>query len=214
MSYENVFKSWHPILSDYVNSVGFSMLGDRIAEERKIYKILPESKDVFRAFQECDYNKLKVIVLGQDPYPTLNTADGLCFSTRLASTPPSLIKIREALEHSNIQTFLKNDLTRWAEQGVLLLNTSLTCRLGIADSHKTIGWEHFIDYVLANVPKDTIVICFGARALDFARRSDLSYHHCNHPAYFAYKGKPMITDVFIKCNEDLARLQKQVIDWR
>ncbi|MGL5617529.1 MAG: uracil-DNA glycosylase [Metamycoplasmataceae bacterium] len=107
--------------------------------------IYPKQNDIYKCFKETKFHEMKVVIFGQDPYHTENIADGLAFSTRMSKTPPSLLNIFKEIknEYSNI-SFKSNDLTLWAKQGVLLLNTSLTVEQGIPNSHSKIGWDIFI----------------------------------------------------------------------
>jgi uracil-DNA glycosylase len=125
-----------------------------LAEERKTKNIYPESKNVFRAFDLCPFEETKVVILGQDPYHTPGTADGLAFSTQQAETPKSLaIIFKEIYKDLNIQYirnvtyeeyFPTNNLEKWAKGGFLLLNTALTVEEGKPGSHKDIGWDTVI----------------------------------------------------------------------
>ncbi|MCH2231091.1 MAG: uracil-DNA glycosylase [Crocinitomicaceae bacterium] len=131
--------------------------------------IFPIVDLVFRAFNACPLEKVKVVILGQDPYPTKGHANGLCFSvnSNVSPLPKSLKNVFKELEDDLAQgNRLDGDLNDWAEQGVLLLNTILTVREGDADSHAKRGWEEFTDAVIEVLSKkrDIVYILWGAKA--------------------------------------------------
>lgn len=143
---------WATVFEKEINRKYFKFIKDTLKIERQNYVILPESDKVFRAYKECPLYKTKVVILGQDPYPNRNDACGLAFSVErnaedIASVPPSLANILEEVEREYPEVIPQDknpNLSRWAEQGVLLLNTSLTVREGHIASHSRIGWEKLI----------------------------------------------------------------------
>ncbi|MGL5732681.1 MAG: uracil-DNA glycosylase [Metamycoplasmataceae bacterium] len=122
--------------------------------------IYPKKENIYRCFKETKFNDMKVVIFGQDPYHTKDVADGLAFSTMMSKTPPSLSNIFKEIknEYSNV-SLRGNDLTSWANNGVLLLNTSLTVEEGKANSHSGIGWDIFIkNFILyLNENKDFLI---------------------------------------------------------
>ncbi len=173
-------KSWKNALNAEFEKDYFRKLVSFVKEEYAKYpgQIFPKGKELFRAFEACPLDKLKVVVLGQDPYPTRGHAHGLCFSTapNVQPLPRSLNNIYKELESDLGIPFHPNgDLNRWAEQGVLLLNTVLTVREGAADSHKGKGWEQFTDAVIdsINARKEHVVyLLWGSKAISKAQNVD------------------------------------------
>ncbi|EFF41504.1 uracil-DNA glycosylase, partial [Mycoplasmopsis alligatoris] len=124
--------------------------------------IMPASPDMFKAFDYVQDNNVKVVILGQDPYPGKDVADGLAFSTNSQKTPSSLKNMFKELKKDYPEVQLEtNSLVSWAKQGVLLLNTVLTVNEGEANSHANIGWETFTKIVLENVIKKNPYVVFG-----------------------------------------------------
>lgn len=143
--------SWKVKLKETLESDTFKELNGLLKEERLKYNVFPDSDNVFKAFESCSFEDVRVVILGQDPYPTPGHANGLAFSVKsnIKPLPKSLQNIFKEIDSEFGFTGEQNgDLTRWANQGVLLLNNVLTVRQGFPDSHKGIGWEIFTDAVL------------------------------------------------------------------
>ena len=153
--------SWLEILNDEFNKQYFSDLKAFLLEEKKKYTIYPPGKLIFNAFNTTPFDKVKVVILGQDPYHGPGQAHGLCFSVPDGITfPPSLRNIYKELNSDlNIPIPKSGNLTKWAKQGVLLLNATLTVRKAIAGSHQKKGWEIFTDAVIKKISdkKDNVV---------------------------------------------------------
>lgn len=143
-------KNWHQYLKKDINSKYFQDILKFIKNDQNIYNILPAKKDIFKVFNYCSLNDIKVVILGQDPYYNINQANGIAFSVNSKMPiPPSLINIFNEIENSlHITTLKDGDLSRWLLQGVFLLNSCLTVREGLPASHKNIGWETFTDSVI------------------------------------------------------------------
>ena len=142
--------TWEKELIEVFNSDFFIELTKNVRNEYKKYKVFPQGKNIFNAFNLCPFDKLKVVILGQDPYHGINQANGLCFSVNKGvMVPPSLKNIYKELRN-NFENYKyeDGDLSKWAEDGVLLLNSILTVRKGLPGSHKDIGWEKFTDMVI------------------------------------------------------------------
>jgi uracil-DNA glycosylase len=139
--------SWKERLAPEFEKPYFKELTDFVRNEYKTTKIFPPPKDIFRAFDLCPFEKVKVVILGQDPYHGPNQANGLCFAVHHGvATPPSLQNIFKEIESDLGRPANRDaDLSRWATQGVLLLNATLTVRAGQAGSHQHKGWEEFTD---------------------------------------------------------------------
>jgi len=146
-------ESWKEILIDEFNKPYFSQLKDFLVEEKKRHIIYPPGPLIFNAFNKTPFDKVKIVLLGQDPYHGPGQAHGLCFSVpEGVQPPPSLINIfKEIYSDLGIPVPPNGDLTRWAEQGVLLLNAILTVRAGQASSHREHGWEQFTDAVIKTI---------------------------------------------------------------
>lgn len=161
--------SWKKILQPQFEKPYFSSLVDFVKEEYKQHRCYPAGKDIFNAFNFCPFSTVKVVILGQDPYHGPKQANGLCFSVHDGiSHPPSLINIFKELESDTGKDYPKSgDLTSWAEQGVLLLNATLTVRAHQAGSHQKKGWETFTDAVIKAISdhkEDVVFLLWGGYA--------------------------------------------------
>lgn len=190
---------WDKVFKDFINSEEF----DKIIlflynSKQKGVDYTPSYKEIFKPFFECDYNDLKVVIVGQDPYSSINTADGLAFScSKNTLTPqPSLEYILKSINHTvydDSLTITPNDfnLKRWANQGVLLLNTALTTELNKVGTHFEV-WKPFIDYLFKRLNENNyglIVLFLGNKAKEFNGyfNSNLFYKlYASHPASAAY----------------------------
>lgn len=192
---------------------------DREYDEHTVY---PPKDRIFHCFNFKDYNDVKVVIIGQDPYHEENQANGLAFSvSKGVKIPPSLVNIyKEAHEDIGIDIPTHGDLSSWANQGVLLLNTVLTVRAHEANSHKLKGWEIFTDHVIETLnkrEKPLVFILWGKQAIDKEKMIDTSKHYVVksvHPSPLsAYRGffgsKP-----FSKTNAFLSTQGIEPIDWR
>ena len=161
--------TWSALLQREIGSERHTELQQFIAHERLVSTVFPPAQDVYAAFELTPFESTKVVVLGQDPYHGLGQAHGLSFSVRgNTPIPPSLRNIfQELFTDVAIQREQNGDLTGWARQGVLLLNTSLTVREGEPGSHKNRGWEHITDTVmnaLNEKPTRVVFVLWGAHA--------------------------------------------------
>ncbi|WP_410220674.1 uracil-DNA glycosylase [Pedobacter sp.] len=194
-----------------------------LSEKQKGFTIFPKSADIFNAFKHTPFDKVKVVILGQDPYHGVNQAHGLSFSVQKGITPPpSLKNIYKELadEFPDFKTPDHGDLTSWADQGVLLLNATLTVRANTAGSHQNKGWEQFTDQVirvLSAKKTGLVFILWGNYAKQKEALIDKSKHFIiksAHPSPFsAYNGffgsKP-----FSKTNQILEQEGKEPINWQ
>jgi uracil-DNA glycosylase len=202
---------WATKLRGFIQSSDFDKILETLYLLRESGKrFTPPLKDVFKAFEECPEKDLKVIIIGQDPYPHMNVADGIAFScSRTGKPQPSLKFIFEEIERTVYQewpTHQDPDLSRWAKQGVLLINTALTCELDKVGSHYDI-WNDFIMYLLdmLNLTNSGLIfVLLGAKAQEL--EAVLGPNHyilkASHPASAVYSGgKWDCKDVFNKVNE-------------
>jgi uracil-DNA glycosylase len=195
--------SWKEILAPVLQTPKMQEVKKHLQEERKTKAIYPAGKDVFRAFDLCPYNNTKVVILGQDPYHTKDTADGLAFSTKQSKRPPSLeVIFKEIYKDLNIQYyhnetfeeyFPTNNLEKWAYRGFLLLNTVLTVEEGKAGSHKDLGWDAITRKVfeaLNKMDRQVIFLLWGKEAQKYKELIDPSTKHvaftAGHPATELY----------------------------
>lgn len=162
-------ESWANVLSEEFEKDYFKDLIAFVRSEYKSHTVYPKGKDIFRAFDACPFEDVKVVILGQDPYHGPGQANGLCFSVHEGIPfPPSLVNIFKEIKNDLDKDIPPNgSLERWASQGVLLLNATLTVRAHEAGSHQKKGWEMFTDAViahLANSRKDVVYILWGSYA--------------------------------------------------
>ena len=161
---------WEQRLKKEFDKVYFKNLKKKIDYFYETETVFPDKSKIFNSFELCSFSKLKVVIIGQDPYPTIGHANGLCFSVNddVSPLPKSLQNIfKEIISDVNIPQPTNGNLERWAKQGVLLLNTVLTVKEGVHDSHSKIGWELFTDKVLEiiNQEKENIVfLLWGKKA--------------------------------------------------
>lgn len=191
---------WKDILAPVMKSQEMQETKAFLAEERKIKNIYPDSKDTFQAFNLCPYESVRVVLLGQDPYHTPGTADGLAFSTRQQKRPPSLdVIFKEIYTDLNIEYyrgisyqdyFPNNNLIKWAQNGFLLLNTTLTVEEGKANSHKG-KWNKLVEAVFKALMlrKETIIfLLWGTNAKSYKELilEPHIYFEASHPASELY----------------------------
>ena len=183
--------------------------------------IYPPGKDIFRAFDLCPLDKVKVVILGQDPYHNPGQAMGLSFSVpEGVAAPPSLKNIFKEIESDlGIRMSGSTDLTPWARQGVLLLNSVLTVRAGAAASHSGLGWQEFTDAVIRIISETqdgVVFLLWGNYAKTKAPLIDISRHHilaAAHPSPLA-RGAFFGCRHFSRANEILEYEGKSPIDWK
>ena len=215
--------NWQNILKDEFSSEYMINLAEFLKQERQNYTIFPQKNDVFNAFNRTNFDDIKVVILGQDPYHNLNQAHGLSFSVpESTKVPPSLVNIYKELQ-DDIKEFnipKHGNLTKWADQGVFLLNTVLTVRAHEAFSHRDKGWELFTDSVIKKISKhreNVVFVLWGSSAKTKAKLVDSSKHlilTSAHPSPLsAYRGffgsRP-----FSKINAYLLSKGYDVIDWQ
>ena len=214
--------NWDNLLKEEYNKEYFKNLIEFVKQEYKTKTIYPKQNEVFNAFRYTDYNNIKVVILGQDPYHGPNQAEGLSFSVKdEVLKPPSLQNIFKELNHDLGIPFPKhNSLKPWAKQGVLLLNAVLTVEEHKPTSHKDKGWETFTDDIIKIINQKTepvVFILWGSYARAKKKLITNPIHlvlESAHPSPFsAYNGffgsKP-----FSKTNEFLKKNKIPEIDWR
>ncbi|MFK5974614.1 MAG: uracil-DNA glycosylase [Flavobacteriaceae bacterium] len=218
----NLHKSWKRQLSSEFEQPYFSDLTQFIQEEYTKYSCYPQRKDIFAAFDHSSFEETKVVIIGQDPYHGPNQANGLCFSVKDGIRhPPSLINIFKEIETDLKIPYPKSgNLERWADQGVLLLNATLTVKAHQAASHQNKGWETFTDAVIRHVSKEkeeVVFLLWGGFAKKKSALIDSSKHHIltsGHPSPLsANRGYWFGNRHFSKTNQLLQKIEKTPIAW-
>ncbi len=215
--------SWKKALYKEINASYFTSMMRFLVAENKIYSIYPKESQLFNAYNLTPLDKVKVVIIGQDPYHGNGQANGLCFSVNKGlSLPPSLSNIyKELVSDVGITTPEYGNLSFWANQGVLLLNSALTVRAGEANSHQSIGWEKFTDATIKVISKENMGIIFllwGGFAKKKSALIDSSKHHIlttGHPSPLsANRGYWFGNRHFSKTNELLMKEGKKIINWQ
>jgi uracil-DNA glycosylase len=212
---------WRKVLAGEFEKPYFQELQKFVAAERQAHTIFPPEEDVFNAFRYTPYDKVKVLLLGQDPYHDDGQAHGLCFSVRPGvKPPPSLVNIFKELHNDLGCTVPDNGcLTPWAEQGIMLLNAVLTVRAHEPASHKDRGWERFTDAVirtLSDRPEPVVFVLWGAYAQKKQQLIDAGRHRIiasAHPSPLSAK-KFFGSRPFSQVNRALKELGQTPIDWQ
>ncbi|MCD4790371.1 MAG: uracil-DNA glycosylase [Bacteroidales bacterium] len=213
--------SWKQVLSEEFRSEYFFKLKEFIIHEKKKYKIYPPGSEIFSAFNYTLFDEVKVVILGQDPYHGKGQANGLCFSVKDGITkPPSLKNIFKELQNDlGYPIPVSGNMEKWAQQGVLLLNATLTVRAGQAGSHQNRGWENFTDAVikiLSEKKENLIFILWGAFAQAKEKLIDTSRHYIiksAHPSPFSADRGFFGSHPFSRTNEFLKKAGVKEIDW-
>lgn len=215
-------QSWKEHLSQEFEKPYFSKLIEFVKSEYSSTKVYPPGKFIFNAFDKCTFDNTKVVILGQDPYHGYNQANGLSFSVNDGvAIPPSLQNIFKEIKEDLAITIPKNgNLERWAEQGVLLLNSTLTVRAGEAGSHQKKGWETFTDEVIKCISEqkqDVVFMLWGKYAQDKGAVIDASKHlilKAKHPSPMAANyGGWFGTKHFSQANYYLTSKGSEPINW-
>lgn len=219
----NILKNdWKDLLDDEFNKEYYQTLRNFLITEYKTRTIYPDKYDIFNALHFTPYKDIKVVILGQDPYHGPGQAHGLSFSVNPGiKTPPSLLNIYKEL-NSDLGCYIPNNgyLKKWADQGVLLLNTSLTVRAGAANSHKNIGWEVFTDKIisLVNEKEDPVVfLLWGNNAIKKKNLITNKKHlilTSVHPSPLSASRGFFGSKPFSKINNFLISVNKKAIDWQ
>lgn len=213
--------SWHERLKGEWSKEYFANLTNFVREEYRTKTIFPPGGKIFAAFDACPFDDVKVVILGQDPYHDVGQANGLCFSVSPGiPMPPSLVNIFKEIRDDLGKPIPENgDLSRWANQGVLLLNATLTVEAHKAGSHQNRGWEQFTDEVIMRLAQDRsglVFMLWGSYAIKKGAFIDRNRHlvlTSPHPSPLsAYRGF-LGNKHFSKANEYLRQQGKEEIDW-
>ena len=219
----NILKNdWKDLLDDEFNKEYYQKLRNFLTTEYKTRTIYPDKYDIFNALHFTSYKDIKVVILGQDPYHGPGQAHGLSFSVNPGiKIPPSLLNIYKEL-NSDLGCYIPNNgyLKKWADQGVLLLNTSLTVRAGEANSHKSIGWEIFTDKIisLVNEKEDPVVFLLWGNNATKKKNLITNKRHLIltsvHPSPLSASRGFFGSKPFSKINNFLISVNKNPIDWQ
>jgi uracil-DNA glycosylase len=213
---------WKSKLTQEFEKEYFTKLSEFVKEEYRVNTIYPPGSLIFNAFNLCPFENVKAVIIGQDPYHGPGQAHGLCFSVREGVTfPPSLINIFKEIESDlGIKRPTNGNLERWAAQGVLLLNATLTVRAHQAGSHQKKGWEQFTDSVITTLnseKKNIVFFLWGAYAQKKGESIDRSKHlvlESVHPSPLSASRGFFGNHHFSKCNEYLLAHVMGPIDWK
>lgn len=214
-------ESWRQILNGQFESDYFLQLKQKLVEEKKHFVVYPPGSKIFSAFNYTPFDKVKVVIIGQDPYHGPGQANGLCFSVSPGiKKPPSLENIfKELNDDLGIPIPQSGNLEKWAKQGVLLLNASLTVRADSPNSHQDFGWHTFIDEVIRQLnekKKGIVFLLWGKFAQGKEMLIDTTKHFilkAAHPSPFSAYSGFMGCKHFSGTNEILRSLGIQEIDW-
>ena len=217
-----VASDWLPYFQEEAGKEYYKELTAKVKSEYAKYRVFPPKDQVFSAFSLTSYKDVKVVIIGQDPYHNVGQAHGLCFSVQKGiDVPPSLQNIYQEL-HDDLGCYIPNNgmLNKWAEQGVLLLNTVLTVRAHEANSHRGFGWERFTDRVIELVDakeEPVVFLLWGAPA----QKKEAMLHNPNHLVLKAPHPSPLSAyrgffgcRHFSQTNEFLASHGQTPIDWQ
>lgn len=212
---------WDELLGGLFSDERYLKIREFLKYEYNNYIVYPDMYDLFNCFRYTPLNELKAVILGQDPYHEPNQAHGLCFSVKKGvALPPSLQNIYKEIQSDlGIREPLCGDLTKWAKEGVLLLNTTLTVREHRANSHSKCGWAWFTDSVIKLISENTqntVFILWGGNARSKAPLIDGSKHlilQCAHPSPLSAFNGFFGCRHFSKTNEYLSAHGKKPVDW-
>lgn len=215
-------ESWKEVLWDQFQAPYFTELKNFLVEEKKHYVVFPPGPCIFNAFNMTPFDEVKVVIIGQDPYPNEGQAHGLCFSVQDGVPfPRSLNNIFTELSHDVGFTLPKSgNLEKWAKQGVLLLNATLTVRAHAAGSHQNHGWETFTDCAIKRLSErkeGLVFLLWGNYAINKRNLIDTTKHHiltAPHPSPLSASRGFFGCKHFSKANEYLKAMGKPIINWQ
>ncbi|RXJ82369.1 uracil-DNA glycosylase [Arcobacter sp. F2176] len=215
-------KTWQDVINKQKEQEYFQKLENSINHLYETTTVFPDKKNIYKAFDTTPLDELKVVILGQDPYHGTGQAQGLAFSTpKEIKNPPSMVNILKEIKDdiTKDSSCLDGDLTPWAKQGVLLLNTILTVEESKPKSHHKLGWEIFTNNIIKHISancEDIIFILWGAPAIAKTKLIDSNKHYiltAPHPSPLSsYRGF-FGCKHFSKTNEILESLGKKEINW-
>ena len=214
--------SWQKMLSTELEKDYFKELLGNVALEFAAYECYPPKELIFNAFNCCSFEDVKVVIIGQDPYHGVGEANGLCFSVNDGvKIPPSLRNIFTEISNDYNTVFLptSGNLEHWAEQGVLLLNATLTVQKDTANSHKHLNWQKFTDALIQKISEEkehVVFLLWGAFAHKKGAKIDKEKHfvlESGHPSFAHSHKKWFGNKHFSKTNEYLENINEKPIEW-
>ena len=213
---------WDDVLKDEFEKDYYKKIREFLKYEYSHYRVYPEMNDIFNSLKYADYDNIKVVIIGQDPYHEEGQAHGLSFSVKPGiEIPPSLVNIYKEL-HDDLGCYIPNNgyLVKWAKQGVLLLNNVLTVRAHFANSHKNCGWEMFTDEIIKKLndrEKPIVFLMWGS----CAKQKEALITNTNHYILKTVHPSPLSAyrgffgcKHFSKANEILIKNGEEPIDWQ
>jgi len=214
-------ESWKQVLQPEFDAAYFEILTTFVRQAYRTSIVYPPGRFIFEAFNRTPFNKVKVVILGQDPYHGPHQAHGLCFSVQDGiQPPPSLVNIYKELQQEyGCPPPASGNLTRWADQGVLLLNATLTVQAGMAGSHQGKGWERFTDAAIAALSQQRdglVFMLWGSYAQQKGKVIDRSRHlvlEAPHPSPLSASRGFFGCGHFVKANQYLQSRGEQPIAW-
>lgn len=218
----NLGNDWDSILKEEFEKDYYLKLREFLKNEYRNYRVYPDMYDIFNALRYTSFSDAKVVILGQDPYHGAGQAHGLCFSVKKGVEPPPSLKniYKELNSELGLNIPSHGELTKWARQGVLLLNTVLTVREASPNSHKNCGWEIFTDAVIRHLnsrEKPIVFLLWGANARAKTALITNPNHKiftCAHPSPLSAYNGFFGCEHFIKTNEFLKSIGETPIDWQ
>ena len=218
----HIGNEWDALLADEIKKDYYLRLREFLKQEYTTRRIYPPMEDIFNALRHTSYSDVRAVILGQDPYHGAGQAHGMCFSVKKGTPPPPSLQniFKELKADLGINPPNHGELTQWADNGVLLLNTVLTVREGQANSHRGMGWEHFTDRViqLLNERQQPIVfLLWGGNARSKANLITNPQHlvlQCAHPSPLSAYNGFFGCRHFSKTNEFLTQHGMQPINWK
>ncbi len=212
--------TWTEILAPIKETPYFTDLWEKVKQEYSTATVYPPKNQIFRAIQLTPFEEVKVVIIGQDPYHNIGQANGLSFSVSESVTaPPSLKNIFKELEDDLQIKRTRKDLEDWAEQGVLLLNATLTVKAHTPNSHKDLGWEKFTNYIIEQISKHrehVVFVLWGAFAQKKEELIDPDKHYViksAHPSPFSVHRGFFGSRPFSKINAYLTEHHEKPIEW-
>src|SRR5665213_52006 len=221
MSARDLPPGWRDVLKDELAKPYFARLQAFLKQERAGHAVYPPESEVYAALRCTPFDRVKVLLLGQDPYPTAGNAHGLCFSVREGVKPPASLGniFKELQADLGIEAPPSGCLTRWARQGVLLLNAVLTVCAGQPNSHAGKGWEQFTDAIMRKEkekPDPVVFVLWGGYARKKEKLIDAVRHRIiqsAHPSPLSANAGFLGSRPFSKINDALREVGKATIDW-
>lgn len=213
---------WDEVLSPLFESENYKKIREFLKQEYTRHVVYPDMYDIYNCFRYTPFDKVKVVILGQDPYHNEGQAHGLCFSVQKGvEPPPSLVNIyKELHDDVGFRAPDSGDLTKWAKEGVLLLNTALTVRAHMANSHKNCGWTWFTDNVIRIVSEKkehVVFLLWGGNARSKKPLIDSEKHlvlECAHPSPLSAYNGFFGCRHFSKTNQYLSAHGIEPVDWQ